>query len=101
MHVILHIKKTKLFASPGNIYSRFTLEVVSFPVILLICTSCFYAACKTNAQYVCFCVFSGGRNIVVTGSGFDLIQNAIMKVQGDNSSTVEVSINVTYQRSSL
>uniref|UniRef100_A0A8D3DRN3 Plexin b2b n=1 Tax=Scophthalmus maximus TaxID=52904 RepID=A0A8D3DRN3_SCOMX len=41
--------------------------------------------------YVCLCVsFSGGRNIVVTGSGFDLIQSAVMMVRGDNSTTFEV-----------
>uniref|UniRef100_A0A1A7XSY0 Plexin b2b n=2 Tax=Iconisemion striatum TaxID=60296 RepID=A0A1A7XSY0_9TELE len=33
----------------------------------------------------------GGRNIVITGSGFDLIQTALMKVQGENSSAVEYS----------
>ncbi|KAF7224135.1 plexin-B2b [Nothobranchius furzeri] len=33
----------------------------------------------------------GGRNILITGSGFDLIQTALMKVQGDNSSAVEYS----------
>ncbi|XP_047189153.1 plexin-B2b [Scophthalmus maximus] len=31
----------------------------------------------------------GGRNIVVTGSGFDLIQSAVMMVRGDNSTTFE------------
>ncbi|XP_053740821.1 plexin-B2b [Synchiropus splendidus] len=31
----------------------------------------------------------GGRNIVVTGSGFDLIQTALMMVEGDNSSVSE------------
>uniref|UniRef100_A0A672Z832 Plexin-B2-like n=1 Tax=Sphaeramia orbicularis TaxID=375764 RepID=A0A672Z832_9TELE len=31
----------------------------------------------------------GGRNIVVTGSGFDLIQTALIKVQGDNSLAIE------------
>lgn len=38
---------------------------------------------------VCVC-FSGGRNIVVTGSGFDLIQTAVMKVHRDNSTSSEV-----------
>ncbi|KAM6937193.1 plexin-B2b [Xenentodon cancila] len=37
-----------------------------------------------KGSFVC-----GGRNIVVAGSGFDLIQTAVMKVQGDNSSAVE------------
>ncbi|XP_061577070.1 plexin-B2b [Cololabis saira] len=37
-----------------------------------------------KGSFVC-----GGRNIVVTGSNFDLIQTAVMKVQGDNSSAVE------------
>uniref|UniRef100_A0A8C9YPW1 Plexin b2b n=1 Tax=Sander lucioperca TaxID=283035 RepID=A0A8C9YPW1_SANLU len=32
----------------------------------------------------------GGRNIVVTGSGFNLIQTAVLKVHGDNSKAVEV-----------
>lgn len=40
--------------------------------------------------------FSGGRNIVVIGSGFDLIQTAVMKVQGDNVTTLEVSILLLY-----
>uniref|UniRef100_A0A4W6D302 Plexin b2b n=1 Tax=Lates calcarifer TaxID=8187 RepID=A0A4W6D302_LATCA len=40
-------------------------------------------------MYVCV-FFSGGRNIVVTGSGFDLIQTAIMRVHGDNSTAFEV-----------
>lgn len=54
--------------------------------------SVFYcAACL----YVCllFCVFSGGRNIVVTGSGFDLIQSAVMMVQGDNMKAYEVCVS--------
>lgn len=41
------------------------------------------------AVHVCF---SGGRNIVVTGSGFDLIQTAVMKVQGENSAALEVCV---------
>ncbi|XP_014842933.1 PREDICTED: plexin-B2 [Poecilia mexicana] len=41
---------------------------------------------QPRGSFVC-----GGRNIVVTGSGFDLIQTAVMKVQGDNSSSVEVA----------
>uniref|UniRef100_A0A8C4HTN9 Plexin b2b n=1 Tax=Dicentrarchus labrax TaxID=13489 RepID=A0A8C4HTN9_DICLA len=36
----------------------------------------------------------GGRNIVVTGSGFDLIQTAVMKVHGDNSTAIEVCVCV-------
>uniref|UniRef100_A0A672Z805 Plexin-B2-like n=1 Tax=Sphaeramia orbicularis TaxID=375764 RepID=A0A672Z805_9TELE len=40
--------------------------------------------------FVCV-FFSGGRNIVVTGSGFDLIQTALIKVQGDNSLAIEVT----------
>uniref|UniRef100_A0A3B4YIV1 Plexin b2b n=1 Tax=Seriola lalandi dorsalis TaxID=1841481 RepID=A0A3B4YIV1_SERLL len=39
-----------------------------------------------KGSFVC-----GGRNIVVTGSGFDLIQTAVMKVQGDNVTAFEVS----------
>uniref|UniRef100_A0A8C6WQD5 Plexin b2b n=1 Tax=Neogobius melanostomus TaxID=47308 RepID=A0A8C6WQD5_9GOBI len=35
----------------------------------------------------------GGRNIVVTGSGFNLIQTALIKVQGDNSMALEVSVS--------
>ncbi|XP_047453198.1 plexin-B2b isoform X2 [Mugil cephalus] len=31
----------------------------------------------------------GGRNIVVTGSGFDIIQTAVMRVDGNNSSSLE------------
>ncbi|KAK1887996.1 Plexin-B2, partial [Dissostichus eleginoides] len=34
---------------------------------------------------------NGGRNIVVTGSGFDLVQTAVLKVQGDNSQAFEVA----------
>ncbi|XP_041853030.1 plexin-B2b [Melanotaenia boesemani] len=37
-----------------------------------------------KGSFVC-----GGRNIVVTGSGFDLIQTAVIKVQGDNISAIE------------
>ncbi|XP_040893585.1 plexin-B2b [Toxotes jaculatrix] len=37
-----------------------------------------------KGSFVC-----GGRNIVVTGSGFDLIQTAVMKVLGDNSTAFE------------
>lgn len=39
-----------------------------------------------------FLYFSGGRNIVVTGSGFDLIQTAVMKVQAGNITTIEVRL---------
>ncbi|MED6289188.1 hypothetical protein CHARACLAT_000187 [Characodon lateralis] len=39
---------------------------------------------QPRGSFIC-----GGRNIVVTGSGFDLIQTAMIKVQGDNSSYVE------------
>ncbi|KAK5613225.1 hypothetical protein CRENBAI_026009 [Crenichthys baileyi] len=39
---------------------------------------------QPKGSFIC-----GGRNIVVTGSGFDLIQTAMIKVQGDNSSYVE------------
>ncbi|KAM9375774.1 plexin-B2b isoform 1-T3 [Pholidichthys leucotaenia] len=39
---------------------------------------------QPKGSFVC-----GGRNIVVTGSGFDLIQTAVMKVEIDNSSAVE------------
>ncbi|KAJ0069817.1 hypothetical protein NL108_014738 [Boleophthalmus pectinirostris] len=37
-----------------------------------------------QSSFVC-----GGRNIVVTGSGFDLIQNALLKVQGENAMALE------------
>ncbi|KAM7414940.1 hypothetical protein PAMA_019658 [Pampus argenteus] len=37
-----------------------------------------------KGSFVC-----GGRNIEVTGSGFDLIQTAVMKVQGDNLAAFE------------
>uniref|UniRef100_A0A8C4HT78 Plexin b2b n=1 Tax=Dicentrarchus labrax TaxID=13489 RepID=A0A8C4HT78_DICLA len=40
-----------------------------------------------KGSFVC-----GGRNIVVTGSGFDLIQTAVMKVHGDNSTAIEVCV---------
>uniref|UniRef100_A0A665XB86 Sema domain-containing protein n=1 Tax=Echeneis naucrates TaxID=173247 RepID=A0A665XB86_ECHNA len=40
-----------------------------------------------KGSFVC-----GGRNIVVTGSGFNLIQTAVMKVQGDNFTAIEVSV---------
>uniref|UniRef100_A0A8C3G8I6 Plexin b2b n=1 Tax=Cyclopterus lumpus TaxID=8103 RepID=A0A8C3G8I6_CYCLU len=39
---------------------------------------------QPKTSFVC-----GGRNIVVTGSGFNLIQTAVLKVQGDNSITFE------------
>ncbi|XP_022611595.1 plexin-B2 [Seriola dumerili] len=39
-----------------------------------------------KGSFVC-----GGRNIVVTGSGFDLIQTAVMKVQGDNVTAFEMA----------
>ncbi|XP_077452194.1 plexin-B2b [Stigmatopora argus] len=39
-----------------------------------------------KTSFVC-----GGRNIVVTGSGFDIIQRAILMVQGDNSTSLEVA----------
>ncbi|XP_062277642.1 plexin-B2b isoform X1 [Scomber scombrus] len=39
---------------------------------------------QPKGSFVC-----GGRNIVVTGSGFDLIQTAVMKVQGDNAAAFE------------
>uniref|UniRef100_A0A665XB11 Sema domain-containing protein n=1 Tax=Echeneis naucrates TaxID=173247 RepID=A0A665XB11_ECHNA len=47
----------------------------------------------THTRDFFFCVqsISGGRNIVVTGSGFNLIQTAVMKVQGDNFTAIEVS----------
>ncbi|XP_035770270.1 plexin-B2b [Neolamprologus brichardi] len=41
---------------------------------------------QPKASFVC-----GGRNIVVTGSGFDIIQTAIMKVQGSNWSASELA----------
>uniref|UniRef100_A0A665XBS7 Sema domain-containing protein n=1 Tax=Echeneis naucrates TaxID=173247 RepID=A0A665XBS7_ECHNA len=44
----------------------------------------------THTRDFFFCVH-GGRNIVVTGSGFNLIQTAVMKVQGDNFTAIEVS----------
>uniref|UniRef100_A0A8C4ELU8 Plexin b2a, tandem duplicate 1 n=1 Tax=Dicentrarchus labrax TaxID=13489 RepID=A0A8C4ELU8_DICLA len=49
---------------------------------------------------VCVCVCSGGRRIVVVGSGFDLIQRATMKVLpfpdefSQNTTPVEVSVCV-------
>ena len=46
--------------------------------------------------YVSVCVFSGGRNIVVTGSGFDLVQTAVLKVQGDNSQAFEVCLSFVF-----
>ncbi|TKS73691.1 Plexin-B2 Precursor [Collichthys lucidus] len=39
---------------------------------------------QPKGSFVC-----GGRNIVVTGSGFDLIQTAVMMVQGDNMKAYE------------
>ncbi|XP_005927853.3 plexin-B2 [Haplochromis burtoni] len=41
---------------------------------------------QPKTSFVC-----GGRNIVVTGSGFDIIQTAIMKVQGGNWSASELA----------
>ncbi|CAB1416660.1 unnamed protein product, partial [Pleuronectes platessa] len=39
---------------------------------------------QPKGSFVC-----GGRNIVVTGSGFDLIQTAVLMVTGDNSTALE------------
>ncbi|CAN9498964.1 unnamed protein product [Ophioblennius macclurei] len=39
-----------------------------------------------KGSFVC-----GGRNIVVTGSGFDLIQKAVMTIQGENMSASETA----------
>ncbi|TMS05053.1 Plexin-B2 [Larimichthys crocea] len=39
---------------------------------------------QPKGSFVC-----GGRNIMVTGSGFDLIQTAVMMVQGDNMKAYE------------
>ncbi|KAK5867082.1 hypothetical protein PBY51_011601 [Eleginops maclovinus] len=41
---------------------------------------------QPKSSFVC-----GGRNIVVTGSGFDLIQTAVLRVQGDNSQVFEIA----------
>lgn len=41
---------------------------------------------------MCASFFSGGRIIVVTGSGFDLIQTAVMKIQGENMTAFEVCV---------
>uniref|UniRef100_A0A669BT93 Plexin b2b n=1 Tax=Oreochromis niloticus TaxID=8128 RepID=A0A669BT93_ORENI len=49
-----------------------------------------------NCSICLFVCFSGGRNIVVTGSGFDIIQTAIMKVQGGNWSASEVPVHFPY-----
>uniref|UniRef100_A0AAQ4PD71 Plexin b2b n=1 Tax=Gasterosteus aculeatus aculeatus TaxID=481459 RepID=A0AAQ4PD71_GASAC len=43
----------------------------------------------------------GGRNIVVTGSGFDLIQTAFLKVQADNSIAFEVCLPLLFWLSLL
>lgn len=49
-------------------------------------------------QHVCLCVFSGGRKIIVTGSGFDQVQRATMRVLPSsdefslNSRNVEVRL---------
>nr|XP_061813289.1 plexin-B2-like [Nerophis lumbriciformis] len=48
---------------------------------------------QPKASFVC-----GGRNIVVTGSGFDIIQRAIMMVQGDNSTSFEVCVSVAHEK---
>ena len=50
---------------------------------------CFTLFFFVSILFFCF-RFSGGRNIVVTGSGFDLIQTAVMKVQGKNLTAMEV-----------
>uniref|UniRef100_A0A3P8VPT2 Plexin b2b n=1 Tax=Cynoglossus semilaevis TaxID=244447 RepID=A0A3P8VPT2_CYNSE len=39
---------------------------------------------QPKGSFVC-----GGRNVMVTGSGFDLIQTAVMIVEGDNTTSVE------------
>lgn len=35
---------------------------------------------SATCLYVCLCVFSGGRKILVMGSGFDQVQRATMRV---------------------
>lgn len=42
---------------------------------------------SAGCAFVCY---SGGRNIVVMGSSFDLIQTAIMRVGGDGVTAFEV-----------
>lgn len=52
--------------------------------------------CGLHANVFCcwlFCFGSGGRNIVVTGSGFDFIQTAVMKIHGNNMTAVEVCVS--------
>lgn len=51
--------------------------------------------CAVECPYMCF-LFSGGRNILVTGSGFDLIQTAVMMVQGENFTVSEVSKSILF-----
>lgn len=55
--------------------------------------------CVVDCLCICVCVclfFSGGRNITVTGSGFDLIQTAVMKVHGDNLTAFEVPVSILF-----
>uniref|UniRef100_A0A8C5HGP9 Sema domain-containing protein n=1 Tax=Gouania willdenowi TaxID=441366 RepID=A0A8C5HGP9_GOUWI len=59
------------------------------------CSCVRVCVCVCVCLCVCVCVCcSGGRNILLTGSGFDLIQKAVMRVQGDNLSAFEVFIFV-------
>lgn len=43
---------------------------------------------------VCLCVFSGGRKIVVMGSGFDQVQSATMRVLPSSDEFNQKSSNV-------
>ncbi|KAI3371138.1 hypothetical protein L3Q82_023765 [Scortum barcoo] len=46
-----------------------------------------------KGSFVC-----GGRNIVVTGSGFDLIQTAVLRVHGGNLTSFEVSVTFSLRQ---
>lgn len=55
--------------------------------------------CFTSLLNVLICVyflFSGGRNILVTGSNFDIIQTAVMMVQGENFTVTEVPESILF-----
>uniref|UniRef100_A0A7N8XJR3 Plexin b2b n=1 Tax=Mastacembelus armatus TaxID=205130 RepID=A0A7N8XJR3_9TELE len=77
-----------------------TIGGVDCTVLQYLCVTqvclCSYMLCVLVFIHMFVC-FSGGRNIVVTGSGFDLIQTAVMKVHGDKSTAIEVSVFLIYQ----
>lgn len=69
---------------------------VTLPMSLSLCGWIYIYSKMCFTVLWCVCVFSGGRNIVVTGSGFDIIQTAVLKVNGDNSTAFEVCASIFF-----